>query len=71
MMAAPIPSDPVFIKCEDFSKFFLGNGKTTEICMCPLPITEKGSYAHIVEFNKEYRCNKCGTVIMACSGSPY
>ena len=34
------------------------------ICQCPLPITDEGYYAHIVEYNKEYVCTKCNTIMM-------
>ena len=60
----PIESEPTFIPVEDI----ISNKYNLSLCPCPLPITNEGSYAHIVIPNTKYICTKCGTEMMLCRG---
>ena len=59
-------SEPKFVSVEDILLIHKTDNKTTAICQCPLPIMferedgVKGGYCHVVEYEKEYTCKKCG-----------
>lgn len=59
-----IESEPVFIPYEKANDEV--KDKTTAICKCPIPILlPDGMNVHIVDYNKQYICKKCGTIMCA------
>lgn len=59
-------SKPKFVSVEDMLSIQKTDNKTTAVCQCPLPIYTmidgiKGGYCHVVEYEKKYICEDCGT----------
>lgn len=59
-------SKPKFVSVEDVLSLQKDDNKTTAVCRCPLPIAVEidgveGGYCHVVEYEKKYICEDCGT----------
>lgn len=63
-------SEPRFVSRDEKNGIDKSKNKTTAFCKCPLPLSVitvdgiRGGYCHVVEYDKEYKCKKCGLTFL-------